>query len=235
MKYPARLSFVLSPLLLSTGCSFPGGSYARPVEPIAGATTLVSGGVMVPFAAAGSAFDGQDDVSFSGVAESVLIIPAGAFDYVFEGDERSTFGVEVWAISGDLSTSGGNNSDYTGIFVNPRYEYRFSRYAGLTIDGNLGYVGANNTGVPFFSPTVGIRTYLPLGHGGLMLSQQLGTSGVTVTMPGSFAVDLPIPLGKTSAVHIMPEIRWDPTALLIDDSAGIVVVFSAGGTLMFEF
>ena len=190
---------------------------------------------MVPFAAAGSAFANDDSVSVSGVSDETIIIPAGAVDYVFDSDERQTFGVEVHALSSALATVNvDGDQNFLGVFVNPRYEYGFSEYASLTIDGNFGYLTDGDNGAPFIAPTFGIRTYLPIGFGGFILSQQIGTAGITVTLPGSLAIDIPIPLGKNAAVHIFPEIRWDPTFLLISDASGVIALFSAGATIMFE-
>jgi len=187
---------------------------------------------MVPFAAAGSAFDSDDDASFSAIVDEAVIIPAGAYDYHW--GERLSFGVEFAVLSDGFST-GDTDTSLTGIFVNPRFEYGLNKNLSLTVDGNLGFYSADDVDLPFFSPTVGLRGYLPTGFGGFIISQQLGTVGVLLALPGSLAYDIPIPLGKTARLHIFPEVRWDPTFVFTGQGSGVIALFSAGGTLMFEF
>ena len=218
-------------------CALPHGSLARPVEAIGTADSggappknrLTIGG-LVPFAVVGAAFDGDDDTSFSGLADGFVLVPAAAYDYAFE--PRQALGLGISLISTFVSEAG--TSDSFGIFFNPRYETDLSDYLSFTVDGNVGYFSDGDDGAWFFTPTVGLRGYLPTGFGGFIISQQLGTGIITLTTPGSLAYDVPIPLGETSRLHLFPEIRWDPTFVFIDSGSGAIALFSAGISFMVE-
>ena len=74
---------------------------------------------MVPFAAtvgATSTSGGADTVA--GPAKAVMVVPAFAWDQAL--DTGNYFGVELSLMSNALSTS--NGFDFTGIFINPRFE-----------------------------------------------------------------------------------------------------------------
>ena len=233
MLLDTRTPTLLLGLALSTACAIPHGSNARPVTPLEDARTRIAVGGVVPFAAAGQAFDGEDDASFDSVADEALLIPAASYDFVFEGG-RQTFGLEVALLTGDLSTARDSSSDLFGVFINPRFETPISDFVSFTIDLNLGYFTDGSDSTPWIVPTFGIRAYLPTGFGGFVLSQQLGTAVVTVATPGSLAYDIPIPLGDGARLHLFPEVKWDPTFAFIGDGSGVVALFSGGLSLMFE-
>lgn len=226
----ATFSLIVLVLPISnSGCTLPHGSFARPIDPVALGRSMVSVGGMIPFAAAGSG----DDVSFSGVAEEVTVVPAAAYDIALN-DERTYFGVEISLLNQVTSTSETEDTSAFSLFVNPRFETPIAESWSFTVDGNLGYFSTGDSGIPFIEPSVGVRGYFGTGWGGFILSQQLSTAFITVALPGSVAYDIPIPLGETATLHIFPEVRWDPTVFFAGDTSGVVSLFSGGGTLMFE-
>lgn len=228
-----RIFGALCLLGASGACALPHGSFARPVQAAGEGSVMIGGGVMVPFAAVGGGTVGGDSDFGSGTAEEAFVVPAGSFDYALGDRHYIGFDVSVW--SGTFATA--DNFDALGVFVNPRWEYGLNENFSLTVDGNLGYVGttgSESTGAPFLAPTFGIRAYLPTGFGGAVISQQFGTAFITVTLPGSAAYDLPIPLGEETVLHVFPEVRWDPTFLFAGDASGVLAFFSGGLSLMLE-
>lgn len=219
--------------LVASACALPRGSNGRPVAPAGEGTSLVGGGVMIPFAAAGGgAFGSGSGFDADTVTES-FVIPSGSFDYAL-GD-RHYIGVDL-SIWSDALSSSDDLSGLLGVFVNPRWEYAVAENFSLTVDGNLGFLrideDSEGASLPFIAPTFGIRAYIPTGFGGPVISQQIGTAFVTVTLPGSLAYDVPIPVGEQATLHVFPEVRWDPTVLFIGDGAGVLALFSGGLSLM---
>lgn len=220
------------------GCAIPGGSYARPVDPLKDGTNVIGGGMMVPFAAAGAATEsaGGDDASFATFGQGAVFAPGFSFDRAF--DDGSTWGIETSIFSSALGTESAV-TDSTIIKVNPRFEFalgndKLKRDLSLTIDGNFGLWTGGDFTLPIFSPTFGLRYYLRTGYGGLVLAQNLGTAFITVSLPGSISYDLPI----GDRLHLFPEFRWDPTFFfgnLGDTVAGVAVFFSGGLSFMLEF
>jgi len=120
------------------------------------------------------------------------------------------------------------------VFINPRFEFSLgdddaNRSLALTIDGNLAYFSAGDANAFFLSPTFGVRWYLGIGSGGIVLSQAVGTGFVTLTLPGSLAFD--IALGP---LHIIPEVKWDPTLFFAGDTGGVLIFFSGGASILVE-
>lgn len=220
------------------GCAIPGGSYARPVDPLEKKTNVIGGGMMVPFAGAGAATESAEgtDASFATFGDAVVFAPGFSFDRAFA--DGSTWGIETSVFSTALSTQS-SPADSTIIKINPRFEFalgknKLERNLSFTLDGNLGIWTGQDFTVPIFSPTIGLRYYLRTGYGGLVLAQNLGTAFITVSMPGSVSYDLPI----GDRFHVFPEFRWDPTfffASLGDTVAGVAVFFSGGMSFMVEF
>ena len=212
-----------------TGCSIPHGSLARPVELAPEAPQRIAVGGLVVLGAVGTNFKAEGDAAFTSVADDLVVVPAASYDYDF--GPRNVFGLEVSL----LSTLFSFDHDVAALIVNPRYEYGFNEYVSMTVDVNIGYLNDGDSGSVFFTPTMGVRGYVPTGFGGFVVSQQVGTSVFTLVAPGSLAYDVPIPLGETARLHLFPEVRWDPTFLLISDEAGGIVIFSGGFTVMLEF
>lgn len=191
---------------------------------------MVAAGAMVPFAVAGGASgDGDSDFgAFS--ADNAIVIPAGSFDYAL-GD-RHYIGVDVSLLSQAFAVD--TDFDAFALFINPRWEYGVNENFSLTVDGNLAYLGSDDGGSPFLSPTFGVRAYIPTGFGGAVISQQVGTAFITLTLPGSLAYDVPIPVGEEAVLHIFPEVRWDPTLFFVGDASGFIAFFSGGLSFMLE-
>lgn len=68
-------------------------------------------------------------------------------------------------------------------------------------------------------PLFGSRIYLPIAQGGLVLTQGLGLSVVSVSAPGSVAADL-----HFGGTYVLPELRWDPTFHGIDGARGFLTI-----------
>ncbi len=219
---------------LSSACSLPRGSMARPVQAASDQQVLIAGGATVPFAAVGAASTNDGDIG-ADLVDGLLVIPSVSFDYAFGNPDepRRYFGVDVSIWSAALSTAG--DGGLLAVFVNPRFEYGLSENLSFTVDGNLGYLGSDGSGSPFIAPTLGLRGYIPVGGGGLILSQQIGSGIITVTLPGSLAFDLPVAIGPGAVLHVFPELRWDPTFFFIGDESGVLALFSAGLSFMFQF
>jgi len=229
---------LLASLASSWGCAIPGGSYARPVEPLEHKTNVIGGGMMVPFAGAGAATESAEgtDASFATFGEGAVFAPGFSFDRAF--DDGSTWGVETSIFSTALSTDD-EGVDSTIVKINPRFEFalgenKLERDLAIAIDGNFGFWTGEGFTVPIFSPSVGLRYYLDLGSGGFIFAQNFGTAFVTFSLPGSVSYDIAI----GDRVHIFPEFRWDPTfffASLGDTVSGVAVFFSGGLSFMIEF
>jgi hypothetical protein len=245
MNRTARLSLAL-PLaaLLGSACALPHGSYARPVNPADQGTMLIGSGAIVPFFFSGSVSPSDSDsVSASGFTDSFTLIPSGSFDYAigkgsYLGAEFSL--LKVFSV-GDASP--------TGIFVNPRWEMALgddaTRNLAFTLEGNFIYFtdgtstndGGSNS-VVFAAPHAGLRYYQPIGDiGGLILTQTIGTSILTLTLPGGIGFDLNLGVfwDPLRIIHIVPELRWDPTLVFTDIGNGSFIFLSAGGTVLLEF
>lgn len=194
---------------------------------------MMAAGAMVPFAAVGGASVGDESDGFgSATLEEAFVIPAASFDYAL-GD-RHYIGVDVSIWHQAFATGADFNA--LAVFVNPRWEYGLNENFSLTVDGNLGYLGSTDGdgSAPFISPTFGVRAYVPTGFGGAVISQQIGTAFITVTLPGSLAYDLPIPIGEQAILHVFPELRWDPTFFFVGDASGVLALFSGGLSFMVE-
>lgn len=63
--------------------------------------------------------------------------------------------------------------------------------------------------VPVIAPLVGVRRYVAVASGGLVVSQGAWASfsPPSLLLPGSLAIDLPL-----GPVHLLPELRWDLAA-----------------------
>ncbi len=229
----ALVALLATSSVLGSGCAIPKGSMARPVQPVGEGGAMISAGGLVPFAAAGAtSFDNDALRDFSTIANQAMLIPAAAFDYAF--GERTYFGAEVSVIAPSTFLLGGDGgSSFTAVFVNPRFETSLSDNISFTIDGNIAWFTAEDSSAPLFAPAFGLRFYLPTGFGGLVWSQQLSTAFVTVALPGSLAYDIPIPIGN-STLHLFPELRYDPTFVILGDSTGVLALFSGGLTFMLE-
>lgn len=195
---------------------------------------MIAVGGSIPVAVATNVTTGDSGTSFAAVADGVVVIPAASYDYAL--DDRHYIGVEVSLLNS--VTAEGSSGGAFGLFVNPRWEMGVTDHISVGVDLNLGYFTDGDTGVPFIGPSFGGRFYIPTGFGGFVVSQNISTAFITLALPGSVAYDFPIPLGETSKLHIFPEFRWDPTFIFVEVSdnavGGIVSLFSAGLTLMFE-
>lgn len=230
-----RLLFPIVTLSLGLGasaCSLPHGSLARPVSPAGAGSSLISAGAMVPFAAVGGGSSGGDSAFEGATVDRVLVVPDVGYDYALNDRTYIGFDVSVW--SDNLILQSDTTDGIFAIFVNPRWEYGVMENLSLTVDGNLAFLSVDDAKTPFFSPTFGMRYYLDTGFGGLIVSQQIGTAFITITMPGSLAYDIPIPLGDTAKLHLFPEVRWDPTFIFTGDASGGFALFSGGLTFMFQ-
>lgn len=238
-RHPSTLAAALALATLANGCALPTGSNARPVIPIGEDKNLISIGGLVPFAVAGAASGGDDGASFSNLSEGFVLVPAIAYDRAL-GEGHSYLGVEVSLLNQftttiDTTTETSGVTEAFGVFVNPRFETELHENWSFTIDGNIGYFTDGDTGIPWFAPAFGVRGYVPTGFGGLVFSQQIGTAFITVTLPGSLAYDIPIPVGDEVVLHVFPEVKWDPTFFFTGPQSGAVALFSGGGTVMLEF
>lgn len=228
----------LAVLGASYGCAIPGGSFARPVQPLPEGTNVIGGGMMVPFAGVGAATETAQgtDASFATFGDGAVFAPGFSFDRAF--DDGTTWGIETSIFSTALSTEDTGVGASTIVKINPRFEFalgqnKLERDLSLTLDANVGFWTGPDFTVPIFTPSIGLRYYIDVGQGGVILSQNLGTAFVTFSLPGSIAFD--VPLGER--VHLFPEFRWDPTlffASLGDTVAGVAVFFSGGLSFMIE-
>ena len=212
---------------LASGCAIPHGSIARPFSPVEKGTMVIGGGAILPFAFAGKANAGEDSASFSAVTDGFSLIPVGSFD-VGLTDSGTTIGTDVSYLAG-LGPSGAQ-----GLFINPRFEAsligdELDRYLSFTADLNLGWFNDGDGSLFYFSPTVGMRAYIPVYQGGFIVSQSIGTAFITVTLPGGIGYDIDL-----DWIHIVPEFHWDPSFFFIGDFNGSFVIFSAGGSVLFE-
>lgn len=230
-------ALLLGGCLVQAACAVPHGFLARPVTAPAEGTTTISGGTLIPVGAVGGAI-GEGSFQAATTKEYVLI-PGAAFDYYYE--EGYSFGVGVDLFTSATVTGRPDDLSFLAIFVNPRFEAPLDgpdRRLSLTIDLNLGFLrsesGDSRLQAPYFSPTIGLRAYLPTGLGGAVISQQIGTGIITVIMPGSIAYDFPIPIGASSKLHLFPEFRWDPTLVITGNGSGFLALFSGGLSFMFE-
>ena len=223
-------------------CAVPNGSMARPVAPAAKEAMLVSGGAFVPLAHASHSDVNNTAISTADKRREVFVIPhAGVMQAFGQGGYA---GVDLALWTSAFSTGDYGGGDVLAIFVNPYLEFPFGasqRHLALTFDGGLGLLrtrtasgNRKTTSIPFFSPTLGIRGYLPTGFGGIVLSQQIGSGLITAAAPGSIAYDLPIPIAA-STLHIFPELRWDPT--WINDAPATLswIILSGGLTFALEY
>jgi hypothetical protein len=227
--------------LLISGCAIPTSLNGRPVKEKG--DVAIGGGLLVPFALAGGAAttfgDGADFETFDD-----LWVGVGSFDYGI-GDGRTAGGM-VAVLLPPEGTRG------AGVVVTPRVELPIARseqtgqrWASFVAEVALGYVdlvaddGTFFANVPILNPTGGVRLYVPFGRfGGAVITQQSAIPGASLALPGSAALDLPIPLGRTARLHLMPEFRWDPVFLFAageEAGVGTVAAFSAGGSAMLVF
>lgn len=223
---------VLAGLGLSA-CAIPHGSLARPVAPVKQGSHMISIGGVVPFAGIGKATN--NDVAYANFAKNTVVVPAAAYDHAI--GERHYLGVEV-SVLNTLTQANPQLSDDLGIFINPRWEIGLSEHWSVGVDLNLGWFQTEESsgetrGVPFVNPAVAARGYLPTGFGGLVWTQQLSFAGFLLALPGSFAYDLPVPMGD-AVLHVFPELRYDPTLVFFNEGSGGVVLFSGGLTFMLE-
>jgi hypothetical protein len=89
----------------------------------------------------------------------------------------------------------------------------------ITVDKDAVWNYFSWSRVPVVAPLIGLRQYLPLGSGGLMVSQGAWVAVPSVLLPGSLALDLPL-----GPLHLLPELRWDLLAYAFRD-------FNVGATL----
>lgn len=194
---------------------------------------MTSMGALVPFAVVGDATG--DDLDFSGLTDGLVLIPAAAYDYA--ASDREYFGVEV-SVLNTFTTSSPAESTNFGVFVNPRWELGLTDQWSLGVDLNLGYLQNEDddgdiAAIPFFSPAVGVRGYLPTGFGGLVWTQQLSIGGIVFGLPGSLAYDVPLDFDGPT-LHVFPEFRYDPTVFITSEQSGVLAMFSGGVTFMLE-
>lgn len=215
----------------SSACAIPHGSFARPVAAPGNGASLVSAGATVPLAVAAST-NLSEDSDVAATVEEALIIPAAAYDYSF--GQHSMIGVEVSLLHSGLTTANTSGDGAFGVFVNPRFEHGVAKNFSIGVDVNIGVLGVEDSSTVFFAPHFFVRGYVPIATGGIVLTQALSTAVITVSLPGSIAYDIAIPIGESSKMHIFPELRWDPTLFFIGDTNGGLVTLSGGLTLMFE-
>ena len=237
-KLPCLRLFALAGCAaLSTGCLIPHGSNARPVQPLPEGTALIGANVVVPFAIAGNIDLAGDSFSGSGVLDDFNITPGGSFDMALT-KAGTTLGLDL-SYASLLSVQDGADSSRVGfLFVNPRVEIPLQdekRSLSLTIDASVAVLlasassgGDSGSGSVFFPmPAFGLRYYLPIGDGGLIISQSIGTAFINFYMPGSVAYDIAI-----GDLHIMPEFKWDPTLIAVssdESSASVFTSWFSGG------
>lgn len=216
-----RTIVILALGLCSSACAAPYASMARPVTRAGAGRRMLSAGVLVPVA--GNGVEDQGGVP----------IPLAGFDYAL-GERHYVGGGIAWLPRAPtLGLAGEENS---ALVFNPRWEHEVLPELSVTADLIWAQVlGSDNDDLypsllPRLSITGGARYYLAVGSGGFVLSQQLGLSLNSVVLPGSLAIDLPIPLGEETALHLFPEVRWD---VIVAGTSGALV--SAGGTLMLDF
>ncbi|MCB9650495.1 MAG: hypothetical protein H6730_28485 [Deltaproteobacteria bacterium] len=215
-------AFALS--LLSSACAIPHSSFARPVSPAGEGSRLISAGVLVPVAGAASGPTKNQRVR-------PAPIPIAAVDYALGDRHYVGLGVAVLPEFGFFEFSG---KDPDAVVLNPRWELELAADLSVTADGMLvlGMDGGKDTAVSFSG---GLRYYVPAGPGGFILSQQFGFSFASVSLPGGVAYDIPISLGEGRAIHLFPELRWDPNVGVESEDLTLTwIIASVGGSIMID-
>ena len=235
MAYLEKWSLAVGLWMLgATGCMIPHGSNARPVQPLEAGTLLVGANVVMPVAVVGDVVVDEVYVQEGLVADDLSIVPGGSFDVSL--DNTATLGMALSYVDLRLPTSKRHVTRAlrrSYLVMSPRIELPISAHPRLSITGelNTALLVAKPDSDPqfggpasfFMLPTVGARYYLPIGDGGLVVSQSIGLGASLLpsfVLSGSAAYDIAI-----GDLHIMPELKWDPSVgfRLIDDQAGVPV------------
>ena len=189
------------PVLCTLGCAGPVGSLASPVsEAGLGSTRLsASGGRAQSWGdrplllreAPRHSFLGAN-VDFGEGQRRTWGLGAGALLLHKPGETVMT---PVLSYRGETPLSSGT----TTLFV-------MIQASTVRVDASAAWNLLSLSHVPVVAPVVGVRQYVPLGNGGLVLSQAAWVAGPppSIVLPGSFALDLPL-----GPLHLLPELRWD--------------------------
>jgi hypothetical protein len=214
-------------LLAVAACSLPIGSFARPVEPLDRGETMIAG--TANFVAV--AVDHQERQPLPPQRGTVGGTVSADFGII---PGQTSAGAAFGLLPIDRTT----RLWYLGL----RTERRFTRLPSLSFLGELNFglvrrqEPSNLAEAPLEEPLwvdafplTGLRYYVPIGTGGLVLTQTLGLTFVSVTAPGSLAGDIAF-----LDFHLFPEVRWDPTYHAFDGHR-IFATLSVNATLAWRF
>jgi hypothetical protein len=191
---------------IAAGCGVPVAGLAPPAVPLAAGERIVeaSGGQVL-------------GATLPPRGEGVLPPPAGQRSLAVSlrlsrvTGETLTFGLGTLALQDDIRL-------WLALLGLERQSTRWPRLAGYvrTLLGGFAVEDAERpgpAGVLYLVFDVGGHLRVPFAGGGLVLSQGVGTGGfLSLHFSGSVALDLAL-----GALHLVPEVRWDPYVLFAAD------------------
>lgn len=239
MDMPRRVSTLITaslvgPVLVTSACTTPAGSFARPVDRAPAGTSLIGAGALVPvhYVIDGDIVD-RFDLEAATTVDDVVAVPFFSFDQALS--DSVYLGLSAAYI--------GVNGENFGAVLTPRMEIAMdeAQRLALTLELPLGVLETDNADIdtqlqPYAAPRVGLRWAVPTGFGGFVFTQQASIAFVSFGFPGSVAYDVPIPLGERARLHLFPEFRWDPFVLISDfeGASGFLMPLSVGASVMLQ-